>query len=70
MNPLRVALWNVEWAKPSMRRGQRFAEVLAEVAPDVVCLTETALDLLPAAGNVIEAEPDYGSCCHSLERNG
>lgn len=60
MNPLRLVLWNVEWAKTSMRRGQRIAEILADVAPDVMCLTETTLDLLPAGGNVIEAEPDYG----------
>ena len=57
---MKLVNWNVEWTTP---RSSRRAEILRRIAahePEVVCLTETHIDLLPD-GYVIASNPDYGS---------
>lgn len=57
---LRILLWNVEWASPRSQRGRRIRSRVAELAPDVVCLTEATAAMLPDDGFVLDAQPDYG----------
>jgi endonuclease/exonuclease/phosphatase family metal-dependent hydrolase len=57
---LRILLWNVEWASPRSQRGRRIRSRVAELAPDVVCLTEATAAMLPEDGFVLDAHADYG----------
>ena len=57
---LKLVNWNVEWATP---RSSRRAEILRRIQrhdPEVVCLTETHIGLLPPEGHTICSQPDYG----------
>jgi endonuclease/exonuclease/phosphatase family metal-dependent hydrolase len=56
----RLLLWNVEWAAPRSERGRRIRSIVAEHAPDVICLTEASADMLPEGGFAVDARPDYG----------
>ena len=47
---LRCVVWNAEWARPDSAKGRRLAAKLAELAPDVVCLTEGFARLMPGDG--------------------
>ena len=52
--------WNVQWVTP---RSSRRAEILRRIQrhdPEVVCLTETHIGLLPPEGHTICSQPDYG----------
>ena len=51
--------WNVEWARPDTRRGERIREAIEEKTADVICYTEVIRDLVPE-GHRVEADPDYG----------
>ena len=57
---LRVITWNVEWATPSSRRTPEILRRIGRHAPEVVCLTETHVRLLPQDGHTICSQPDYG----------
>ena len=57
---LRVTTWNVEWATPSSPRTSEISRRIGQLAPEVVCLTETHLRLLPQDGHSICSRPDYG----------
>lgn len=51
--------WNVQWATP---RSKRYGEILNRIdqySPEIVCLTETHLELLQG-GHAICARPNYG----------
>ena len=55
---LRVVNWNVEWATP---RSGRLTEILRRIdthSPEVICLTETDIGLLPDRGHSIYSQPD------------
>ena len=57
---LRVVNWNIEWATPNSRRT---AEILSRIdrhTPEVVCLTETHLELMGQYGHTICSQLDYG----------
>lgn len=56
----RVAVWNAEWAQRNTERGGAVNSALAEGRYDVICLTESYEELLPATGQMIASEPDYG----------
>lgn len=58
--PIRILLWNVEWASPRSERGRRILTIIADAAPHVICLTEATVDMLPDDGHVLDADPDYG----------
>jgi hypothetical protein len=57
---LRILNWNVEWASPTSPHGRLVRERIETAGPDVVCVTEGFAELLPAAGHVVESDPDYG----------
>ena len=57
---LRVITWNVEWATPSSRRTPEILRRIGRLPPEVVCLTETHVRLLPQDGHTICSQPDYG----------
>lgn len=52
--------WNVEWATPRSRRRPEMLKRIDEHSPEVVCLTETHIGLLPPGGHSIYSQPDYG----------
>jgi len=54
----RLATWNVEWATPGTRRGDRVAAVLLDLA-DVMVVTECTLGVLPP-GHVVAGGSDWG----------
>ena len=57
---MKLVNWNVEWTTPrSSRRGEILRRI-EQYDPEVICLTETHIDLLPN-GYVIASNPDYGS---------
>jgi hypothetical protein len=53
-----ILLWNVEWANPDSERGRILTQHLAN--REIICLTESSLDLLPDEGHTITSDPDYG----------
>ena len=55
-----ILLWNLEWASPRSQRGRRIRSRVAELAPNIVCLTEATAAMLPDDGFVLDAQPDYG----------
>ena len=57
---LKLVNWNVEWATPKSRRTPEILKRIEQHKPEVICLTETLLDLLPQEGHVITSQPDYG----------
>lgn len=56
----RVVNWNVGWAPLRSSRGRAVVETIARLEPDLVCVTEGSADLLPAHGQVVVSEADYG----------
>ena len=57
---LRLVNWNVEWATPGSRRRPEILKRIDEQFPEVVCLTETHIGLMPPGGHTIYSQPDYG----------
>ena len=57
---LKLVNWNVEWATPKSRRTPEILKRIEQHEPEVICLTETLIDLLPKDGHVITSQPDYG----------
>jgi hypothetical protein len=56
-----VVNWNTAWASPRSRRGRAIRDELKARQPDLVCLTEATVDLLPfSEGSALESEVDYG----------
>ena len=58
--PLRLVNWNVEWATPRSRRTPEILRRIQMHSPEIVCLTETDIGLLPRNGHVISSQKDYG----------
>jgi len=56
---MKCLLWNVEWAVTGTARAHSILREIQASAVDVICLTETERDFLPA-GHLIEADADYG----------
>ena len=57
---MRVMTWNVEWATPKSRRTPEILNRIDGHAPEVVCLTETDVGLLPQRGHIVCSQADYG----------
>ncbi len=55
-----VATWNVQWATPASRRTHELLRRLERYSPEVVCLTETHVELLSRSGHTVSAQRDYG----------
>ena len=52
--------WNVQWPTPRSKRTPEILRRIEEYTPDVICLTESNIDLLSPNGYVICSQPDYG----------
>lgn len=57
---MNLLLWNVEWATTRSRRGTAIRGIIADLQPDLICMTEGTAAMLPDAGHTIEASADYG----------
>jgi hypothetical protein len=57
---VKIAVWNVEWARAGSPRGERVVERLAALGADVLCVAEGEAALLPAGGHVATSRADYG----------
>jgi endonuclease/exonuclease/phosphatase family metal-dependent hydrolase len=57
---IRVALWNVQWARPGSARGTEVRERLLACDADIICVTEGFSGLLPEGGHHILSHPDFG----------
>ena len=57
---LRLVNWNVEWATPRSPRRDEVLRRIHELAPEVVCLTETHEGLLSHHGHTICSQSEYG----------
>ncbi len=64
---MKCLTWNLEWAAPGSKRGQRIREMISALDPDVACFTEVVRDLVPV-GHTIEAGADYGYPNHENRR--
>jgi hypothetical protein len=56
---LTVVLWNVQWRKPGSSAGETIRRLIAAHDPDLICLTESHLDLVDAPHR-ISSDPDFG----------
>lgn len=57
---MKLLNWNLEWRTRRAAGAPEIARALANRELDVVCLTETVREWLPAGGGVVEAEADFG----------
>jgi hypothetical protein len=57
---MRVATWNVRWAKGKTPRGRRVAAVLAAMVADVLIVTEGSAAVLASDGYSIDAGSEWG----------
>ena len=58
--PLSIVNWNVMWATPRSRRTPEILKRIDLHSPEVVCLTETHIDLLSPDGCTIYSGADAG----------
>ena len=58
--PLKCLTWNLEWAESKSVRGKRIQRVIEKENPDVICLTEACIQIVPKEGYLISSQPDYG----------
>ena len=57
---VRVGTWNVEWARPSLKKAGPVKAILTAANCDVLCVTEGDAGILPNGGHVIDAGTDWG----------
>lgn len=57
---MKILLWNIEWSSQTSKSGQRIRGIIQELDPDVICLTETLLGMIPDGGHPISANADHG----------
>ena len=69
MTKIRVATWNLKWAKPDSDRGRACEERLREVDADIVCLTEAYENSFQSFdGQSASSNPDTGYPIHKGRR--
>ena len=56
---MKCLTWNLEWKHPSSVAGRAIQQEIARFDPDVMCLTEALVPIIPQ-GYLIEADCDYG----------
>lgn len=52
--------WNTRWAESGSQRGKLIRDTIRRLDPDVMCLTESTLSMVPKTGHSILSSPDYG----------
>ena len=60
MEPIRVATWNVGWTSSRSRHFEKSRALVEELGADLLILTETTRDLVPAGGYLAKGGPDWG----------
>ena len=66
---MRVITWNTEWRKTTSADASIIRERLAELDPDIVCLTETHFDFLDQWGGfTVCGTDDWGGPTHGTRR--
>ena len=55
-----LLVWNIEWATPRSKRGAAIQGIIADLQPDLICMTEGTAAMLPDDGHTIEGSADYG----------
>jgi len=69
MTKIRVATWNLKWAKPDTDRGRAFEKRLREIDADIVCLTEAYENSFQSFnGQSASSNPDTGYPIHEGRR--
>lgn len=56
---VRIVNWNLEWAKGNTPKGRAIQDRIAEIQPNVACLTQSHTNFY-ATGSVITSDADYG----------
>ncbi len=56
---MRIITWNVNWARPDGYRGELIKNVISELEPEVVCITEGHKEIF-TEGYSIFSDADYG----------
>ncbi len=59
MSSIKILLWNVQWQRAGTDRGAAIRSIIAAHDPDLICLTESNLDLLHETGR-IASSVDFG----------
>jgi hypothetical protein len=57
---VRIATWNLEWARPGSKTEQRIQGILNSLDADILVLTEASIETVPQGGYVVEAEGSWG----------
>jgi hypothetical protein len=57
---VRIATWNLEWARPGSKTEQRIQGILDSLDADILVLTEASIETVPQGGYVVEAEGSWG----------
>lgn len=60
MDSIRVATWNVSWTGRGSRHFDQSQRRIAEIEADILVLTETTPDLVPAEGFVAKGRTRLG----------
>lgn len=69
MTKIRVATWNLRWAKPNSERGQACIARLRAIDADIICLTEAFVDSLESFdGYSASSHMDTGYTIHAGRR--
>lgn len=59
LGPLRIVIWNVEWAAAGGRKGRTLRERIWDLSPDVVCICEGQEDWAPSDGFLLFPDRPY-----------
>ena len=65
---MKLLIWNTEWAKPNSNREIIIKEIIAEISPDIICITEGYIESWQEFGYVISSNEDYGYKIHQGRR--
>jgi len=60
MDQIRVATWNVGWTSSGSRHFEQSRDRITELDADILVLTETTRNLVPAGGYLARGGPDWG----------
>ena len=65
---MKLLIWNTEWAKPNSTREIIIKEIVAEISPDIICITEGYIESWQDFGHTISSNEDYGYKIHQGRR--
>ena len=65
---MKIVIWNIEWAKPNSKREKIIKEIIENINPDIICITEGYLESWQNFEHVISSHEDYGYKIHEGRR--